>query len=471
MTKILPSSQPFPFLLLTVGYALIAGLTIALFDGTGDAGDSVHHYLFARYAPHHAELFFDHWAKPVFVLLAAPFAQFGMIGVKVFNALVMLGCVLLTYKTADKWGMQHPWIAGILVIFAPLAYTLTFSGLTEPLFALFLVAGVYLASTDRMLAASMLISFHPFVRSEGLIFLGVFGVYFLLKRQWKVIPWLATGHVVYSVAGYIVYHDILWVFNKIPYAHLSSHYGSGKLLHYVDQLYYVVGLPIYGLMVLGLIGVAWWTYKRKANLELQVLVALGFLGFLVAHTLFWYLGIFNSMGLKRVFVGVIPLIALLGLTAFNLIQFDWLKAYPRIGQILLWGLLAYTLIFPFTANPAAVNWEQDMQLVPDQHIADRMATYLSSHYPEKPRYFFAHPYLGEALQVDLFDPAQRLPLTLPNLGHLQPEDVIIWDSWFAPVEHDVTREVLEQLPELHALHADSAYLRGRLIEMVVFQKR
>ena len=78
-------------------YIVIAVLTIIFFNGTGDAGDSIYHYLFAKYAPIHPELFFYHWAKPVYVLLASPFAQFGFTGIKIFNALVSLTTIFLTY--------------------------------------------------------------------------------------------------------------------------------------------------------------------------------------------------------------------------------------------------------------------------------------------------------------------------------------------------------------------------------------
>ena len=77
------------FVLLFI-YVIIATLTIIFFDGTGDSGDSIHHYQFAKLAPLHPELFFNHWAKPLYVLLASPFAQFTFIGVKIFNSIVSL---------------------------------------------------------------------------------------------------------------------------------------------------------------------------------------------------------------------------------------------------------------------------------------------------------------------------------------------------------------------------------------------
>ena len=301
-------------------YAIIATFTILFFDGTGGAGDSIQHYLFAKFAPLHPQLFFNHWAKPVYVLLVSPFAQFGFIGVKIFNAIVSLLSIFFTFKIAQKLNLKNAIMGAVILIFSPLYFVLTFSGLTEPLFALFISISLYAILKHKYIAACLIVSFLPFIRSEGLIIIGVFAFYFLLKKKWKLIPLLLFGNVVYSIAGFFVYNDFLWVFNKIPYAHLSSTYGSGRLFHFVDQLIYIVGVPIYILFWLGVISIIWksiililnnfakqklfrssnavqkqiwkfcnsfpYKYKKKINLELQVLVFLGFLSFFVAHTLF-----------------------------------------------------------------------------------------------------------------------------------------------------------------------------------------
>jgi len=449
-------------------YAVIATLVLFFFDGTGDAGDSVHHYLFARYAPSHPELFFDHWAKPVYVLLASPFAQFGFIGVKIFNVLVMLFTLLFTFKIAQKLELKNAVLTSVFIVFAPLCFALTFSGLTEPLFALFISIGTYSVLKINYITASLIISFLPFIRSEGLIFLGVFALYFLLKKEWKAIPFLLFGHLAYSIAGYFVYDDLFWVFNKIPYAHLSSVYGKGGLFHYVDQLTYVIGIPIYVLLGLGTIGVIWKTVKKKITLELQVLIFLGFFAFFTAHTLFWYLGIFNSMGLKRVFVGVMPLIAILALVGFNFLTEEVLgkrKSQQRIIQALLIGLI---FLFPFTSNPAALNLDRDLRLSVDQRTADEIGIYVHKKLGTDHRFLFSHPYLSEALNIDHFDQTQHFGLDIPTLEQSRSGDVVIWENWFALVESGVTEEWLDSRTEFTHLYTARSDDRGREIIYSVY---
>jgi hypothetical protein len=452
-------------------YAIVATCTIIFLDGTSDAGDSIHHYQFARYAPEHPELFFNHWAKPLYVLLACPFAQFGFVGTKVFNVLVALLTIFFTYRITETLGLKNTPLVIVMLLFSPLHYIITFSGLTEPLFALFCVIALYLVLKYHFMAASIIISFLPFIRSEGLIILGVFGFYFLLKRQWKYLPLFLMGHIVYAIAGYFVYHDFLWVFNKIPYARLSSTYGNGTLLHFVESLIYAFGVPIYVLFWIGVIAIIVQSFKKRIQLEIQVLVFLLFFAFFIAHTLFWYLGIFNSMGLIRVFVGVMPISSIIALIGFNFIT-EEIFIIKHLPKLIFQGLiLSYVLIFPFTINPAAINWKKDMCLSKDQELAKEVALLINQDSKSQHRFIFAHPYLAEALNIDWFNKNQHIDFMNDNLSHLQAGDIVIWENWFSVVEQGVVKTQLDQQPDLIQLYTRKATENNREVEYAVYQKR
>lgn len=455
---------------LLVVYAVIALLTIIFFDGTGDAGDSIYHYQFARYAPLHIELFFDHWAKPFFVLLASPFAQLGFVGIKIFNVIVTFFSLFFTFKVLQKLNVNNAIVGAIFLMFSPLCFVLTFSGLTEPLFGLFLIMSLYALLEDKGILASILISFLPFIRSEGLIFLGVFGFYFLLKKQWKLIPLLLVGHVAYMFTGYFVYKDLLWVFNKIPYAKLSSTYGSGKLFHFVDQLQYVIGIPIYILLGLGILSVIYKSIQRKVVLEVQVIVFLGFFAFFIAHSLFWYLGIFNSMGLNRVFIGVAPFMAIIAVYGYNLITEELTKNKKPIRIALQSIILLLVLIFPFTSNPSAIDWKRDLSLSQDQKSAVLVAEFLEDYKSDEQKYFLTHPYLCEALDIDYFD--KTINENLINYKwSMKPGDLLIWDAWFSVVENGVQKEELDNTEDLEKLYDHSVTDGHRTIHYAVYLKK
>ncbi len=460
-----------PIYILLIACAILYTLAIILGTGTGDAGDSVLHYLFAKHAPQHPKLYFHHWAKPVFTLLASPFAQFGFTGVKVFNALVMLGVLWFTYSVATALKMANALLAPLCIVFAPLCFVLTFSGLTEPLFALFTIASVYAVLRHKVPAAAVLVSFLPFVRSEGLIIAGVFGFYLLLKRNYRLLPLLAVGHVAFALAGAWVYGDILWVFTKIPYAKIDGNYGSGTWYHFVVQMLYVTGIPIYILLCIGILaGIGNWV-KQRIGLEMLVLVFGGFFAFFLAHAAFWYFGLFNSLGLKRVLIGVSPLIALIALYGFN----QLVQRVPQQKKRLQTGvsavLVLYLLVFPFTSNPAAIHWKQDLMLSVDQQLADEAVAHIPAVEKEKACFVYAHPYLGEALEIDPFNPKSHQLLSQASLTALKPGDYVIWENWFAVVESGINKAYLEKDSTLQKIHETNRWNGKREIRYAVYQKQ
>jgi hypothetical protein len=452
-------------------YALICTLTIIFFNGTGDVEDSIAHYLFAKSALLHPELYFDHWAKPVFVLLASPFAQFGFTGMKIFNALVTLFTIFITYKIAEKLKIKNVWLVVVVMMFSPLYYVLTFSGLTEPLFALFVSAGVLLCVRQKYLAAAIVISFLPYVRSEGLIIEGVFTLYLINKRIWAFIPWLLTGSIVYGIAGYFVHGTFFWVFTEIPYAKLTSVYGSGSPFHFVEDLINVVGIPLYILFWIGFLSLIIAFITKKTTLEENILILLGFTCFFIAHSLFWYLGIFNSMGLKRVFLGVIPLMAIIIVNGFNFVTEELLSDKLIAKKILQGVIILYIIAFPFMPNPSSINWKKDMTLCNEQQLANKIVHFIKNKNIITYPLYYNHHYFSVALNVDHFDKSRKQNLTFECLNQMKPGSIIIWDNRYALKESGITIEELDTDSDFEKLFSCTGPERFGEITYVVYRKK
>lgn len=453
--------------LLLLLQAILSAFILIYYKGTGDAGDSVLHYLYSKYAFEHHGLFFNHWAKPLFVLLSSTFAQFGFTGIKVFNVVVMLFTSYFTYLSIVRLKIQNAIVGPLILLFSPLVFVLTFSGLTEPLFALFLILSIYLTLSQKLIPALILISFLPFIRSEGLFYLGIFALYLVLQKKWKTLPLLLTGHVLYSVAGYAFYKDLFWIFTKIPYAKMSSTYGNGNAFHFVHQMNYVVGIPIYILFWLGVFTVIWKIIKQKIQRDFFVLIFLGFFCFFIAHSIFWYMGIFNSMGLKRVLISVAPLASIIALLGFNTVTTFF--QHQKIRLILQGLFVAYLIVFPFTSNPAAIKWESDFSLSTDQIMAQKVSEFVQQLPNKKRRYFYTHPYLSMVLHTDHFDEGKRLELNGEYNRLMQKGDLIIWENWFAVVECGIRKEQLDQNQNLKALYDSTALQKGRTVQFTLYE--
>jgi hypothetical protein len=421
-----------------------------------DTGDSVVHYFFARYAFQDPMLYLDHWAKPLFTMLASPFAQFGFSGMKLFNGLAGLLSAWLAYLVARKLDLKFTWLAIVFVFFAPAYFVKLFSGYTEPLFGLILIASIYLVLRQRPFPAAILLSFLPFVRSEGLILILVFAVYFVIRKNYKAIVFLAAGHIFYSVAGLLAGKSFLWIFTEIPYNTVSI-YGKGNFTHYPTQLLITLGVPLFLLSIVGitvlLISMAIKKIKplTKNESEVRILILGSFLAYFLFHTLSWGLGLFGSMGMARVLTAMVPLLAVISLIGFNfLISWKHKGKFPLQALVYI-PLIGYTLAFPFLHNPASINREKDLKRTPEMNLMQKIAADINKDYPGKFLYY-SNPYLSYSLNINPFDRSKHLCFTDWQVDKkLQPNSIVIWDNWFSVVEERTDSIILYKNPELRLL--------------------
>ncbi|MES2882052.1 MAG: hypothetical protein V4676_07885, partial [Bacteroidota bacterium] len=440
----------------------VAGvIMIFVAKGTGDEGDSVMHYLFARHSWQYPEHFFNQWAKPVYVLIASPFAQLGFNGMKFLNVLVSTLTLYFTYRSAQKFNIPYPWLAPLCMVFSPFLMVVSLSGLTEPLFALWLVSGVYVLQSKKLLTGFLFLSFLPFERSEGLIVLSVLVVFLLWKKWYKYIPVLLAGHIVYSVAGYFVHHNFLWVFNTLSYAVLSSAYGQGTWSHFFYGMPEVIGKVLCVFLILGFVygcvqAARKYLYKQKAAISTEeIFLVYGiFIMYFIGHTAFWALGIFNSFGLIRVMVGILPLIAIICARGFNFFgSLSTLLPYKVVVYIVLVLVMAY----PFLGRKYSFNWQNHFSLKPDQVAEDRLANFVKINYPNYKDHLFYYEacYVSVALGINFFDTTKHQRL----LGSFEKNNFakgsfIVWDDWFAPQEGRVKEADLLNDPRFELLKAE-----------------
>ena len=401
-------------------------------------------------------LYFDHWAKPFFTLLASPFAQFGFGGMKLFNGLAGLLSAWFAYCIARKLELKFPWLVIIFVFFAPAYFVKLFSGYTEPLFGLVLIASVYLVLIDRPFSSALLLSFLPFVRSEGLILIVVFALYFLTRKNYKAIILLTAGHIIYSFVGMMAGKSFRWIFTEIPYS-VSSSYGKGNFAHYPTQLLLTLGVPLFILSVAGIILllVNMATSKIPAiktyKLEIRVLILGSFLAYFLFHTFSWGFGLFGSMGLSRVLTAMVPLLAIISLIAFNFLTGWQYKGKFPLRELVFILLTGYILAFPFIHNPASIDWKKDLRRSPEMNLIQTISIDINKAYPGKFLYY-SNPYFSYALNINPFDRSKHLCFTdWQAETKLQPNSLIIWDNWFSVVEERTDSSLHYQNPELRLI--------------------
>ena len=404
-----------------------------LSEGTIESGDSYQHYLMAKYSFQHPEILLDLWGKPIFTLLAAPFAQFGFFGVQVFNIVCTVLTAWFAYLIAGRMKLHLPLLAVFFVVFAPMYFVSSISALTEPLFGLMMMSSLYLAMSGRAVWAALIISFLPFVRSEGYPVIILFFIVLAGRRQWKALPLLASGTLIYSVIGHFYFGDIKWLINMNPYSNAADVYGYGDPLHFVYNFPDVMGHVLSALLVVGLIAIAWrLLMMRKKDpgsffFEELVIIAGTCVGYVLMHSLVLWKGLgMGSMGTLRVLAAIMPFAGLLALRGF-----DALASVVSYHKVVVFPSVIIMLFFvwraPFKYHQIPVpHYGEEIQLaecagwVKEKKLTDRKIVYF-------------YPFLAYALDIDPFDYEKRGVLNDVGLN-TEPGSIILWDSHFGPAE-------------------------------------
>ena len=230
----------------------------------------------------------------------------------------------------------------------------------------------------------------------------------------------------------------------------------------------VLGIPILVLFLLGLL-VGGYRLVREPRQRAWLVLAMGsFAALFLFHTVAWWLGMFNSMGLKRVMLAVMPAMVLVALMGFNAIVEHKMLSSNAWRSGLKAALVVVMAVFPFTANHSAVHWKRDMNLEPDQVMAHEVAAFLRSKATANQRYFFSYNYLCVPLQVDYLDTAQRVELCDDISYCMRKGDIIVWDDWSAAMCSQVDVKLLEGDERLKVLGAFSSSSKEKAYSIKVF---
>jgi len=423
-------------------------------DGTGDDGDSVEHFLYNKYAFDYPHLFLHSWAKPVFVLASSLFAQLEFIGIKLFNSIMAIGAAFLSYKLAKKIDILFPELAIPILMLMPHYLHLSLSGLTEPLFSLMAVGSIYLIALDKNGWAALLISFMPFSRPEGLYFIALAGLYFLLhKKYWKVIPILLTGHIFYTLIGVMFFQEAwLWIFTKNPNAMIDPAYSqTGRWLHYVREMRYILGIPIYILFWIGCLAMTIPIISKLQKIKehlIPILILTCTFSVIVSHTIFWKFGLFKSFGLTRNLLTVAPLMSIIVLAGMQGILglFPIKEIFKKVLSV---SIVFFCILFLYSGSTYTVKFPKNFQLNSLQLTAGEVAKFIETEYPRTYMTYHYYPYLNVVQNQDPFEWQHYKKLFKEEIENPLPGNaIIIWDDWFARMEGKVTLEMLHKNEEL-----------------------
>ncbi len=470
-------SNYLPYVILAL-VVIVYSILVFLSEGTYGGADDMTHFRYSRYAFQIPYFFIHHWGKPFFTALSSPFAQFGYNGVRIFNVLAGTAAAYFTYRTALLLKFSFPLLALLLVISSPMYTVLMLSGMTEILFSLVLILAIFLFYKKHYLWSALILSFLPFVRTEGVVILPLFMLAYAWQKQWKAIPFVFVGFVFYSIVGSFHFKDILWVIHEMPYkSDGPGIYGSGELLHYVKAYKYIFGIPLTLLILLGLL--AWLSepvLKRsnrfsKAWLMEMLVVYMPFLVYFAAHSYVWWKGQGNSVGLIRVMAAIIPSAALLGALAWSKLL-NWIpvrQTWKGLVTIIL-GIILVTMPHRVYTIPVPITGEQ-------KWVKEASEWLKNSNYFKNKIYYY-DPFFCFFMDLNPYD-KERVRAFVHNREtpeYAVPEGaIVIWDAHFSPNEGRLPLERLMDNDGFQLIHLTRdkepfTVLGGYLYEIYFFQR-
>lgn len=411
-----------------IGAFLALGAALVFLYPDSYQQDGGYHFLFARWAGSHPELFVDVWSRPAFTLVYWLPAQFGYPAAKLFTVLICAACAWQTWRLALDLNLPRPVLAIPLIVLQPSFLLIGIETMTEPLFALILVIALRFHCSGRRTAGALVASTLVTARPEGVLVLAIWAAWIFLDRRDSrpalrralLLPALGAGGAAWWLASIAITGDPLHIPNHWPHnwTGVDGLYGSGSLLGYAARIPEIAGPLLAVPCVLGAV-----LAIRRGPRAPAVLV----LAVFALHSLLWWIGGFGTAGYPRYMVTVSPAIALLSLIGWNAMA-DRIPmrapAMRRWGSTAVLGISGLFSVFYVDCWTAS----RDTRAIEDAH-----GRFMSDPRPVR-RFVWSHAYM--AIRFD--DDPRRAPpwgdreKNLRLIGELPPGTLVFWDAHFGP---------------------------------------
>lgn len=458
----------------------LMGAALAVFirvnsQGIIEAGDAINHFWISRYSWQHPDLLIDIWGKPLFTLLASPFAQLGQWGMGLFNAL----CFVATCWAADgilrRAGALARWLFPAMLLLTPAYGSMVLGGMTEVLFGLLAMLVIRALAEQRYARAAIVCSLMPFSRPEYMAFMPFVALWIAAHRQWRALPLLLLGHVLYAIACAFVQGDPLWYFHGDPYQGAAHLYGHGEWDHFWTRRHHVLGMPLIWMIALAVPAACMAWFKQRAlrpSLRLTVLMGLlPGLCILVMHSVLWWKGWKGSLGLERVMATAVPMLALFaafGLAAaWNLLRMpNWLNGLVCAACTAGYAVIGAQAFYDARHVPVGTDAYHE-------HL-DHVAEALAAMPPPAARTIIYHPYVLFRMGVDPYN-SERIFRSWVGFENFKPGDRLVWDGHFGPAEANLPLDQLlgDSTMRVVASFVPNEHLvmyHGAAMEVLVFER-
>jgi hypothetical protein len=462
-------------ILLTLSFITVVYIYISS-DAPYDTGDGITHYLIARYSWIHPHQFLNMWGKPFFTLISSPFAQFGLKGIYVFQALNAAIISWLLFSISNKINLKNTWIIPAFIFFAPIYFAVMNSGLVEIFFGTIFIVTIWMVFNKHYYASAFVASLIPFVRPEAYVVMPLLILVYIYRKKLPAIPVMLSGTIIYSVAGYNHYKDIFWIITN-NYKLVGDNYGSKRFSYFrYFGLYDEIWGTLYTILLLIGIGVICYQFfrllqkdpKHEFVVEVFLLFVGSTIGFFVLHSLLCGMpGILNNLGMKRYLAVLIPGSAFIALISINLLSIEFFEKLRYLRMFLILSILTLVVYSAFS------QWFYPFKQYNEGIVMKQVGRYIKTSWPDLKKICYAHPLIPVVSDIDPFDGSKVDVLwsaEFDKINNLPDSSLLIWDSHFMKGECNIPINFLIESPKFVLLKHYRFAIPDLPFEVYVFLK-
>ena len=330
--------KPLLFFFLAV-VAVIESIWILKSDGFYYI-DELSHYLYSRFVLQALPVTVQTWHRPIPQWLFALPAQVNHTFTMFFAAGLFICLLLITYRIALLHGIKHAEWVVLLVGLQPILFDLSFACMTEIPAAFMISLSYYYHLKGKHGWSLALASAVILCRSEMYIFAGLMFLVYAYKREWRILPLVLIGPLLWIGSTTIISGNIMTFFKEWKhFTDIGKFIPGASLTHYVANLQTAFGFAQAILIAAGVIFIA----RAKKSADFGIIYAAIAIT-VIFHTIagaeiFHWTG---SIGELRYIIVIGPLFGIISVYALSEILDKLKSSSSRIAlSILVFGVVVF----------------------------------------------------------------------------------------------------------------------------------
>jgi hypothetical protein len=436
--------------------AVIGSVWISLSNGFYYI-DECAHYMYCRFVLQALPTTVQMWHRPLPQWLFALPAQFGHTFTMFFALALFLILLFITWRIAVLHNIKHAEWVVLLVGLQPILFDLSYTCMTE-MPAAFMIALSYLYHLKGRHGWALAYASAVFLcRTEMYIFAGVMFFVYLWKREWKILPLVLIGPLLWIGSTTIISGNVMTFFREwASFSNIGKFIPGISVTHYFTHLHVIFGLAQVLLFASGAVFIA----KAKRSAEFGIIYSTIAL-IVVLHTLAGA-EIFHwtaSIGELR-YIGVVgPLFGII--SAYGLSEI--LERLKSLNTRLIFSLVVLSaVVFQCAVLTHPRRWANYEKIVVD------LTNEIKMEYPDL-MLLSNHSAAAYAMDAIPTGKAHLASLNLKTLHHY-PECIILWDPFSSHSIFFQTALTKEMLLQDSTIQVVQRYVYRNAEYLVLYKK-